>query len=1093
MLSLFFPNADAFRLSLASGIIPGEIADAGVAAAPGPGGFWVRSPAALTKDAFAALAHIGVRPFASPAESVFREYPCWPAALPLKRRDDEPPVDTPVLFVLTPARLANFLGELGRCGNPIDGFQLTADTAFVRSGRAPVYWIERSRTEPDSGIRSYRLAAPNFWVESGWVHPLQPSPGASGTILVSVIDGWRRFELDPWHTPREVFALRPASACACPATPLAWIDIALRLKPRTTGLEIDSFWIHYGSLADVRDSLESIDPRAGRRLEIAQLRNVSGACIALRTTGPRADFAPASPWISFAAHPRWKQLLIPSRRELAPAVRDAVLQRELQIRPGEMAWLESAGKGVRGNRFRTAAFRPLAEVIRYSAPAAVAIHRARPSETPFALTGFVAIPEPDPLSVSSGAIPMFRPLPVATEPDNSARSRLYKWAGRFFTKSRSAPVADGPEPEDPAETHQDIRGTRLSQRERLARRVELQEILFSRGDTARNEEWAELAELFAEGGLPADAILCWLHALWGTAKPPEHWLESWAKLEARGAKAAPLRGRLVELIRLAHTPSSQVVVSSGIDPRTASSELDRTEDALPCRMVWLARAALADLAGGDALQLARGRDRLFARLQNETALAALDTPSFLRFRGLAGSDRFPLARDWLVRCREPIQRWLNKRSTGDRPAWAVSDADHAGTAVYADCMLAWGFAKLGDRARANELIGAANAAGHPTVDAGVHLRLQGYFRGEIQLALGSQLDSSNAECARLDELGEYAVAKLSAHSQILSRHRGRSEFGGRPLFALMGDDDLGRALTRMLEANAAPDLTTVRSLLDAVKLDRTAASLPRVILALLEVVRAPEAVSEVHTLAPLALELLPEALRLRGVVETESPGYSIRLAARAVEVVGATAVEFGHPDSLRALLTSLSGALDENDPTAREIFRLTAPRLFRALSRCGLTAELRPLLARWYRVGADDPEMQLCSAIGWFALGEVERGNRILNDARERLFVVGFSNERDRTRIALAYAHALAYAPPRLALGRLEELFQRLGPIAGSGATARYFALKPLELIDTAIAAVVNEDFGLGPEMRSWLDEDELRIRRRITRDLEAAIRARPI
>ena len=140
------------------------------------------------------------------------------------------------------------------------------------------------------------------------------------------------------------------------------------------------------------------------------------------------------------------------------------------------------------------------------------------------------------------------------------------------------------------------------------------------------------------------------------------------------------------------------------------------------------------------------------------------------------------------------------------------------------------------------------------------------------------------------------------------------------------------------------------------------------------------------------------------------------------------------------MLASLSHALDENEPTAHEIFRLTAPQLFRALSRCGLTAELRPLLARWYRVGADDPAMKLCAAIGWFALGETERGNRILNDARERLFVVGFSNERDRTRIALAYAHALAHAPPRLALGRLEELFQRLGPIAAGGATSAYFA-----------------------------------------------------
>ncbi len=1091
MLSLFFPNVDAFRLALASGIIPDAVADAEVAASPGPGGFWVRSPAVLSKDAFAALAHIGVRPFACPAESVFHEYPCWPAALPLKPCDEQT-VDAPVLFEIPAARLAQFLGELGRCGSPIDGFQLTADAAFVRSARAPVYWIERSRTEPDSAIRSYQLAAPNFWVESGWMHSLEPSPGAIGTILVSVTEGWRRFDFGPWHAPRELFALRPAPACFCPKTPLVGIDIDLRLKPRTTKVELDSFWIHRGRLADIRDSLETIDPRAGRRLEIAQLRIADADCIALRTTGPRADFAPAGSWQSFAAHPRWRQLWIPSDRELAPVVRETILQRELQIRPGEMVWLESAGGGVRANRFPIAAFRPLSETIRYSAPTALAIHRRKSSGNPFALTGFVAIPEPVPISASSSAVPMFRPPPSPPAPGETSRSRFFKWAGRLFAPSRSASTADEIEPDEPVETHGVPRRTRQSRQERLARRAELQELLFRRDATVRNGDWAELAELFAEGGHPADAVLCWLHALWGTANPLEHWLQSWAKLEARGAKATPLRGRLVELIRLAHTPASPVAVSPGIDPRAVTAELDSAEDSLPCRMVWLARTAFADLAGGDALQLARCRDRLFVRLQNETALAALDTPSFLRFRGLAGSDRFPLARDWLLRCREPIHRWLKMRSTGDRSAGAGSDADLAGTAAYADCMLAWGFAKLGDRARANELIGAATDALLGGPEPRVHRRLSEDFRREIQLALGSPVDASIPECEPLDGLGEYAVAKLSAYSQILGRHRGRSEFGVRPLFALFGDDEYGRELTRLFEVGTPPRESSVRAWLDSVKSDRTAGSFPRTILALLEVARAPETVPEILASVPLALELLPEALRLRGIVETDSPGYSIRLAARAVDVAGALAVQFGHPDSLRTLLNSLSRAHDEDDPTAREILRLTAPRLFRALCRCGLTAELRPMLARWYRVGADEPEMQLCAAIGWFALGETERGNRILNDARERLFVVGLSNERDRTRTALAYAHALAHAPPRLALGRLEELFQRLGPIAAGGATARYYALKPLELIDTAITAIVNEDFGLGPEMRSWLDGDELRIRRRITRDLEAAIRAEP-
>jgi hypothetical protein len=56
------------------------------------------------------------------------------------------------------------------------------------------------------------------------------------------------------------------------------------------------------------------------------------------------------------------------------------------------------------------------------------------------------------------------------------------------------------------------------------------------------------------------------------------------------------------------------------------------------------------------------------------------------------------------------------------------------------------------------------------------------------------------------------------------------------------------------------------------------------------------------------------------------------------------------------------------------------------------------------------------------------------------------------------------------------------------GATNRYFTLKPLELIDTVVRAVVSDDFALGPGVRGWLDDDEYLIRRRITRDLEAAL-----
>jgi hypothetical protein len=103
--------------------------------------------------------------------------------------------------------------------------------------------------------------------------------------------------------------------------------------------------------------------------------------------------------------------------------------------------------------------------------------------------------------------------------------------------------------------------------------------------------------------------------------------------------------------------------------------------------------------------------------------------------------------------------------------------------------------------------------------------------------------------------------------------------------------------------------------------------------------------------------------------------------------------------------------------------------------------------------------------------------------------VTGVRDDRDRTATALAYAAALEHAAPRVALGRLQELFLRLDMVTATGATNRYFTLAPLALVDTALRAVVGEDSALGPRVRAWLDDDEFLTRRRVARDLAEALR----
>lgn len=139
---------------------------------------------------------------------------------------------------------------------------------------------------------------------------------------------------------------------------------------------------------------------------------------------------------------------------------------------------------------------------------------------------------------------------------------------------------------------------------------------------------------------------------------------------------------------------------------------------------------------------------------------------------------------------------------------------------------------------------------------------------------------------------------------------------------------------------------------------------------------------------------------------------------------------------------------------------------------------------QWQSLGAG----QVGLAVGWFAAGDEEAGNRILDAARKTLYLAEPANIQQRTALALAYAEALGFAPASIALGRLEEIFQRLDRVTFQSSSNCYYTLPPLRLIDTVVRAVVTDDFALGPAVRAWLDEDEFLIRRRIHRDMAALL-----
>ena len=148
------------------------------------------------------------------------------------------------------------------------------------------------------------------------------------------------------------------------------------------------------------------------------------------------------------------------------------------------------------------------------------------------------------------------------------------------------------------------------------------------------------------------------------------------------------------------------------------------------------------------------------------------------------------------------------------------------------------------------------------------------------------------------------------------------------------------------------------------------------------------------------------------------------------------------------------------------------------------------------RVRADRPaewpaalRVLLQAAGGWYTSGRDEPAHAVLDEARRDLFAPDAA-PATRTALALAYANTLGQAPVRVALGRLEEMFQRLRGITVTGSTNAYYALQPLLLVETAVRAVVSDEFALGPQVRGWLNADELAVRRRIRDDLKAVLAA---
>jgi len=128
-------------------------------------------------------------------------------------------------------------------------------------------------------------------------------------------------------------------------------------------------------------------------------------------------------------------------------------------------------------------------------------------------------------------------------------------------------------------------------------------------------------------------------------------------------------------------------------------------------------------------------------------------------------------------------------------------------------------------------------------------------------------------------------------------------------------------------------------------------------------------------------------------------------------------------------------------------------------------------------------------ASGWFYFGRNEQAFPIIEEARSLLLDSDtIPTAVFRTQLACTYALTLSQAPVDFALKRFEELFRKLGPLADTFTTNSHYSLSQLQVVESVVLAVVSDDFGVGQNVRRWLDEDEYLVRSRIHRDLRAVM-----
>jgi hypothetical protein len=1067
--ALRFPSEEALRVALASVLASDAASDRPARGwRDEEGGVWVLPEAPPRRETLATLRDLGLslKRLSPPQDA--RDARCWAELVALRREPVGDLGDRPVVFLVPDARaVLQTAGELLRLGCDRQELRPTASGCLLRVVGPPFYTVAQA-LDRVGGLRAFTAAGTDHvFVELGYGHPLAPQlrPEKGHLLLLSPDRPWLLLPDGAWTNVYELLDLSvPAEVTErFESETLPRVEVRLRLVPGGRA-ETPSLWVIRTDAVDrVERLLAALPEEIAAGFLFAVTDGTSGPVVILRTrpTSRRAATLDVE-GEAYCPHPLLPGVFLPRHTALEPPLRRDKLRETLAPDPDKVVLVREGDQGLRVERIADTVFRPLTDWVDYVIEGATEldawVHGAR-----FDFSAFEVV-EAEPVA-----------SPARQEPERDApRGRKRAAPKAEVAAPRAIPATAPIVPAAAATIVRTPVEDDAAARELAACEREFLSLGSPADDPARSALWLTMARLHTRLGHRKDATLCWTRGLWELEeREARDVTAAWVASEGPNENGPDDVERFLrpgtpsreDVSAVAALVTREALSPAGrLEPARVALWLDRHDEVLDLRSLWLARSSLARLVGGDALGLARARDRILAKLHRGLALER-DVPAFLRFLGGA---RDPAQVQRLAAQLESLARRYEK--TPRRTS--TVEAEPKLTLAYVLFVVAYGCARVGhaERARAH----AARAEALLDRQDAIHGFLARAYAARVEQAIeGLPAETPlppdiAARLNALDKFSRYKVDRVRQYSQILEPHerldpvvafqRGDPDPRGAEFTELRGMANVA-ALEEAIERifvrarGSAPDQRArlfdgVMDFFPAIGVDRALRYLEEIVGSLAGIAPARQA------------QLLEEALMLAG--------------------------HAGDPELVRRILEPLRAILAGlREESAAEIGPVMGGML-RTLRRVGLRDEASELVRAVHVAASGDATparvARLHCAAALSYLGHFEQARTGFEDALAFL-------ERDlptpvRLELTRAFARAVSQAPLDYAMAALDRLAERLTVITDSFNTNSHVCISVVAFMESLVLGHASDDLAIGDLGRQWLDDDEYLVRRRVHRDM---------